>query len=75
MAEFFHMGGYAAFIWPAYGLSAFVLILLTIMSLRSFKATKGLADVLELDRPARGERTAAPDTTSAVPEGSTESEV
>ena len=74
MAEFFHMGGYAAFIWPAYGLSAFVLIVLTIMSLRAFKATRALADVLEQDRPVRGERPAEPDT-SAVPESSTESEV
>ena len=74
MAEFFHMGGYAAFIWPAYGLSALVLSVLTIMSLRAFKATRALADVLEQDRPARSEQAAAPDT-SAVPEGSTKSEV
>ena len=72
MAEFFHMGGYAAFIWPAYGLSLFVLSVLTVMSLRAFKATKALADVLEQDRPSRGERPAEPDT-STVPEGSTES--
>ena len=25
MAEFFYMGGYAAFVWPSYGLAALVL--------------------------------------------------
>ncbi len=25
MAEFFNMGGYAAFVWPSYGLTALVL--------------------------------------------------
>jgi heme exporter protein D len=59
MAEFFHMGGYAAFIWPAYGLSAFVLTTLTVLSLRSFKATRALADVLEQDRPTREQSAAA----------------
>lgn len=27
MAEFFHMGGYAAFVWPAYGLALVIIIL------------------------------------------------
>ncbi len=26
MSEFFHMGGYAAYVWPAYGLALLVLI-------------------------------------------------
>ena len=25
MSEFFHMGGYAMFVWPSYGLAALVL--------------------------------------------------
>jgi len=25
MAEFFYMGGYAAFVWPGYGLAAIIL--------------------------------------------------
>ena len=25
MAEFFYMGGYAAFVWPSYGLTAIIL--------------------------------------------------
>ena len=27
MSEFFHMGGYAAYVWSAYGLSVLVLVL------------------------------------------------
>ncbi|MDJ0956644.1 MAG: heme exporter protein CcmD [Arenicellales bacterium] len=27
MSEFFHMGGYAAYVWSAYGLSVAVLVL------------------------------------------------
>jgi heme exporter protein D len=33
MAEFFHMGGYAAFVWSAYGISAAVLILSVVLPL------------------------------------------
>jgi heme exporter protein D len=27
LSEFFHMGGYAAFVWPCYGLTLVVLIM------------------------------------------------
>jgi len=27
MAEFFNMGGYADFVWPAYGLAMFIIII------------------------------------------------
>ncbi len=35
MAELFDMGKYALFIWPSYGLSVFVLIALTLWSVRA----------------------------------------
>lgn len=34
MREFLDMGGYAAFVWPAYGLTAALLLLLVFDSLR-----------------------------------------
>ena len=37
MAEFFHMGGYAAFVWSAYGLVFIVLLLNYIFMLRGRK--------------------------------------
>lgn len=35
MSEFFAMGGYAAYVWPAYALSAVALIALTVVSWRA----------------------------------------
>ncbi len=37
MAEFFAMGGYADFVWPAYGLTAAVLTALVVASVRRLK--------------------------------------
>jgi heme exporter protein D len=52
MSEFFQMGGYAAFVWPAYGLTAFVLLGLTAMSLRAHKAAMAQVAMLEAARPS-----------------------
>ncbi len=38
MNEFFSMGGYAAFVWPALGLSALVMAILYFQSHRSLTA-------------------------------------
>ena len=38
MADFFAMGGYADFVWTAYGLTAAVLAALVLASLRRLKA-------------------------------------
>lgn len=35
MSEFFAMGGYAAFVWPAYGSAAVMLLLLIMLSIRA----------------------------------------
>lgn len=37
MSEFFNMGGYAGYIWPAYGVSALVLIGLIVQSLAAYR--------------------------------------
>lgn len=37
MTQFFEMGGYAAFVWPAYGVAAAVLIGLLVQSLRDLR--------------------------------------
>ncbi len=48
MSEFFNMGGYAAYIWPAYGISALVLIGLIWQSLASYRhATREVAGLEE----------------------------
>lgn len=43
MAEFFHMGGYAVFVWSSYGATAGLMILLVVMAARRHK--KALDDV------------------------------
>jgi heme exporter protein D len=56
MAEYFNMGGYAAYIWPAYGLTAFIMIALLVRSLSSVKRNQKILDTLE----ASGARRRAP---------------
>jgi heme exporter protein D len=38
MADFFHMGGYAMFVWPAYGLALVGLVGILWQSVSSWKA-------------------------------------
>lgn len=39
MSEFFDMGGYAAFVWPAYGLTALIMVVVAIISIRAARST------------------------------------
>ncbi len=46
MAEFLAMGGYAAFVWPAYALTAAVLAAVAVTSWRELRALeRELADL------------------------------
>jgi len=40
MQEFLSMGGYGAYVWPSYGLTAIVLVALLVSSIRSLKSTE-----------------------------------
>jgi len=53
MAAFFDMGGYAAFVWPAYGLAAIVMIVLAVQSVADFRTQRKLARELEAGKIAR----------------------
>ena len=46
LAEYFAMGGYAAYVWPAYGVAALVLIALAIVAVRSYRARQALLTAL-----------------------------
>jgi heme exporter protein D len=48
---FFEMGGYAAYVWPAYGISAVALIVLGVMSWRALKLNERLVELA--DNPDR----------------------
>jgi len=45
--KFFDMGGYAAYVWPAFSLSAIVLIVMLVVSLRYLKKQTQLLEKLE----------------------------
>jgi heme exporter protein D len=47
MIEFFNMGGYAAFVWPALGVSALVMATLYIQSYTSLRARQAELDALQ----------------------------
>ena len=46
------MGGYAAFIWPAFGLAAVVMIGFAVQSRRSLRADQRTLDLLQSARRA-----------------------
>jgi heme exporter protein D len=47
MREFLAMGGYAAFLWPAYGAAAFVLIGLLVWTLSAYRRHQRELEVLQ----------------------------
>lgn len=49
MAEFFAMGGYAVYIWPAYGASLLTLVLAVVLSLRAHAKARENVRRLELE--------------------------
>ena len=54
MAEFLDMGGYAAYVWPAYGAFALILGGLAIWSLRRNRATRETLKEIENNRRSGG---------------------
>ncbi len=59
-SSFFAMGGYAAFVWPAFGVSAAVLLGLWLESLTRLRASQRRLARLQAERPSRrGQRGAA----------------
>lgn len=49
---FFEMGGYAAYVWPAFGAAAALLIALLVASLRAMRAREAELRALEASRGA-----------------------
>lgn len=45
MSEYLTMGGYAAFVWPSYGVAALLLVVLLLLTARRLQAAeRGLDD-------------------------------
>jgi len=53
---FFEMGGYATYVWSSYGLTALVMIGLTVASVRGLRERQKLLQQFEAARPARRRR-------------------
>ena len=47
MSDFLAMGGYGGYVWPAFGLTAFVMVWLLAASLRRLRANQRLLAQLE----------------------------
>ena len=54
MTEFWSMGGYAGYVWGAYGLCAVLLIGLLVLSQRRLKALEAQVRHLQPERPRSG---------------------
>ncbi|ALG70322.1 cytochrome C biogenesis protein CcmD [Azospirillum thiophilum] len=53
MNEFLHMGGYAAYVWPAYGIAALVLLGLLVATWKGLRNAEATLKALENSRPTR----------------------
>ena len=50
LSEFFAMGGYAPYIWPAYLIAAVILVTLLGLSIRDLRRNEGLLKTLRAAR-------------------------
>ena len=55
--SFFEMGGYAAYVWPAFGVAAVIMVALLALSIRTMRAREAALKALEAT--ARRQRDAA----------------
>jgi heme exporter protein D len=55
MGEFFAMGGYGGYVWPAYIIAAVVMAGLLLASLRALHSRQAELDALEARRRGAGE--------------------
>jgi heme exporter protein D len=55
MADFFAMGGYAGYVWPAYTITAVVLIAAIVVSVQAHSSARRSVQRLEEDSGENGE--------------------
>lgn len=56
LSTYFAMGGYGAFVWPAYGLALVLMVAVLVASARAAKAREAELEALQQMRPARRAR-------------------
>ena len=57
MSEYWAMGGYSAFVWPSYGLSALVMLALTVNAWRGMRSKERELAQLQAVRQAGSSET------------------
>ncbi len=70
MSEYFAMGGYAAYVWPAYAVTVAMLVGTLVATLSGLRRREAMVKALEAARPpraARRERAAAAGATDNAP--------
>jgi heme exporter protein D len=68
MASYFDMGGYAGYVWPAYGVAAVILGGMVAASLIGSKARRAQLALLERTHPRRRRKHAAMAALDSAPE-------
>ena len=53
VSAFLDMGGFAAFVWPSFAITAVVLVGMLVASLRWLRSTEAALDALQAERGAR----------------------
>jgi heme exporter protein D len=53
LSTFLGMGGYAGFVWPAYGVAAVVLIAMAVQATGAYRRTKAALDEAQRNKPER----------------------
>ncbi len=53
VSAFLDMGGYAAFVWPSFAITAVVLVGMLVASLRWLRSNEAALDALQAERGAR----------------------
>ena len=61
LTQFFHMGGYAIFVWPSFAVAAIVLSALLVWSLRDLRKERQLLESLPKRRYDTGQAGAEDD--------------
>ena len=54
VSTFLDMGGYSAFVWPSYAITAVVLVGMLVASLRWLRSTEAALAALKAERAAKG---------------------
>ena len=56
LTDYFAMGGYAVFVWPAYALAIAVMLGLFLQGLRRYRRSQRLLEEIQRAQPARARR-------------------